>query len=413
MIEKVLHEDVCSLVNQIGHADLVIGIPSYENAATIGGVVHAAAQGAAKCFPDLRTVIVNSDGGSSDATREIVEEAPIPHGIQKIVTQYQGVCGKGSALRTVFEIASSLGVRACVVVNSDLRSVMPEWVDWLVTPILHYGYDQVTPLYARHKYDGLLTHLIVYPMTRMLYGRDVRQPDGGDFGISAKLLDTYLSKAVWETHVARYGIDLWMTTTALAEGYQIAQARLGVKLHNIYEPIESIELKFVQVVGILFELMSQYASQWMHAPGFRPLPVFGAGQEAEPEQVPLDLGMLKRRCFEGIDTQRAVLREILSAPNFVAVDSLAWSTGDSLALSEGTWARIVFDFALAYRHAAAPREQLLRALVPLYCGRVVSLVKKMEELSGQAAEALVQDQAYMFEALKGELVERWQQSKDS
>ena len=43
-----------------------------NNARTIGHVTRAACTGLAKCFPQLRRVILNSDGGSMDGTAEAV-----------------------------------------------------------------------------------------------------------------------------------------------------------------------------------------------------------------------------------------------------------------------------------------------------------------------------------------------------
>ena len=65
--------------------------------------------------------------------------------------------------------------------------------------MLHDGFDYVAPLYLRHKYDGTITNSIVYPLTRALYGREVRQPIGGDFGFSGRLPRTTWSAPVWET----------------------------------------------------------------------------------------------------------------------------------------------------------------------------------------------------------------------
>jgi len=67
-------------------------------------------------------------------------------------------------------------VDVCVVVDSDLRSITPEWVELLAGPILIKGYDYVAPHYLRHKYDGTITNSVVYPLTRALYGKRVRQP---------------------------------------------------------------------------------------------------------------------------------------------------------------------------------------------------------------------------------------------
>jgi glycosyltransferase involved in cell wall biosynthesis len=221
------------------HADIVVGIPSYNNARTIAHVVEAAHAGLMKYFPQSTAIIVNSDGGSKDGTRDAVLAAKVDDmhllmlshpvaPVQRLSLPYNGVPGKGSAFRMIFEIARQMGARACAVVDSDLRSITPEWIDLLVRPVLALEYDFVAPYYYRHKYDGTITNSIVYPMTRALYGKRVRQPIGGEFGMSAALLGRYLEKKDdWETDVARFGIDIWMTTVAITEGFRICQSFLG------------------------------------------------------------------------------------------------------------------------------------------------------------------------------------------
>ena len=126
--------------------------------------------------------------------------------------EIDGVGGKGAALRTIFEIAAALDVQALVVVDSDLRSIVPEWIELLAGPILKGGYDFVTPLYARYKYDGTITNTVTYPLTRALYGHRIRQPIGGDFGVSGDLVRHYLAADDWTDDVSKFGIDIWMTT---------------------------------------------------------------------------------------------------------------------------------------------------------------------------------------------------------
>ena len=137
--------------------------------------------------------------------------------VHRISTPYHGIPGKGSAVRTIMERARELGARACAIVDSDLRSITPEWIELLLEPIVTHGYEFVAPLYARHRYDGTITNTIVYPLTRALYGRRLRQPIGGDFGFSGELAARFLAFEDWEGPVAQYGIDIFMTTTALAE----------------------------------------------------------------------------------------------------------------------------------------------------------------------------------------------------
>src|SRR3989338_90830 len=60
-----LQERTAVQVHEIAQADILVGIPSFNNAATIGHVVKAAIAGLAKYFPDQRAVLVNADGGST------------------------------------------------------------------------------------------------------------------------------------------------------------------------------------------------------------------------------------------------------------------------------------------------------------------------------------------------------------
>jgi hypothetical protein len=137
------------------------------------------------------------------------------------------------------------------MVDSDLRSITPEWVELLVKPVLEGSYDYAAPLYKRHKFDGTITNSIVYPMTRALYGKKVRQPIGGDFGFSGKLASFFLGKDVWETDVARFGIDIWMTTTAIANGFLVCQSYLGAKIHDPKDPGADLASMLYQVVSAL------------------------------------------------------------------------------------------------------------------------------------------------------------------
>lgn len=204
-MEKLLPDEAYRALGHIDKAGIVIGIPSYNNVRTIGHVVRAAQAGLAKYFPQFAGVIVNSDGGSTDGTREVVLSTQLEDArllmlstpllpVHRLSFPYHGIPGKGSAFRMILGMAQELGAKACAVVDSDLRSITPEWIDLLVRPILYAGYDFVAPYYHRHKYDGTITNSIVYPLTRALYGMRVRQPIGGDFGLSARLVSRYLQR---------------------------------------------------------------------------------------------------------------------------------------------------------------------------------------------------------------------------
>src|SRR5712692_8386975 len=256
---------------RIGSADVVVGIPSFRNAATIGHVAVTAARGLREHFAGARVAIINADGGSNDGTPDRVVESA--GDVPVAVGRYIGPPGKGSAFRAIFGAVGLLGARACAVVDSDLRSITPEWIARLLLPITRGEFDYITPLYARHKHDGTITNSIAYPLTRSLYGLRVRQPIGGEFGFRADLAGAYLAQPVWETDVARFGIDIFMTTTAIARGSRIAQAFLGAKVHDPKDPAADLGPMFTQVVGTLFRLASENESEWREVVGSKDVKV--------------------------------------------------------------------------------------------------------------------------------------------
>ena len=60
-----------------------------------------------------------------------------------------------------------------------------------------------------------------------------------------------------------------------------------------------------------------------------------------------------------------------------------------------------------------PVERLVAALVPIYFGRVGSLVIEARRLSGEQAEERIERQAREFELLKPYLVKHWQERAGS
>jgi len=106
-------------------------------------------------------VILVADGGSTDDSREVAREYEIMPWQEKIISIHRGPAGKGSALRSIFEAAHRLDVKACAVVDSDLRSITSEWVRFLLEPVLEKGLQFVAPVYTRYKYDGTITNNIV------------------------------------------------------------------------------------------------------------------------------------------------------------------------------------------------------------------------------------------------------------
>ena len=413
-----LEPRVSERLRELGEVELLVGIPSYNNADTIGHVVRAAATGLAKYFPGRRAVIVNSDGGSNDGTAEVVARTElhspsailVSHpvdAVHKILTPYHGTPGKGSAFRTVFAIADKLGARACAVVDSDLRSITPEWFELLLGPVVSQDFDYVAPMYLRHKYDGTITNSIVYPLTRALYGREVRQPIGGEFGFSGRLASHYLSKPVWESDVARFGIDIWMTTTAIADGFKVCESFLGAKIHDPKDPGADLAAMLVQVVSAVFDLMETYEDRWRQVDAAEDVPLFGFPHGVGLEPVQVNVGRMIGIFRQGVRDLEEVWAQALEAGTLAEVTALARSGDETFHFPDSLWVRVVYDFALAYRRRALNREQLIRSLVPLYLGRTASFVIRNRESGADEVETAIRSLAEEFVREKDYLRERW------
>jgi glycosyltransferase involved in cell wall biosynthesis len=417
-VDDLFPTELKARLAQIGEADIVVGIPSYNNARTIGHVVRAVSVGLAKYFPAQRSVIVNSDGGSKDKTQEVVMHAeggaddlllvshPV-HTSYRISTPYHGIPGKGSAFRTIFAVARQLNARACVVVDSDLRSITPGWIELLARPVLEHGYDYIAPYYHRHKYDGTITNGIIYPMTRTLYGKSVRQPIGGEFGFSGTLAARYLEKDVWDTDVARFGIDIWMTVTAIAEGFRVGQAYLGAKIHDAKDPGADLTSMFRQVIGSFFSLMGSYENVWKQVHSHETVPLFGFPFEVGVEPLTVNTDRMIHAAQQGVSDLHEIYSSFLSAQTLVDLNNYVHRNGKGFHIPDQLWVRMIYQAAIAYHYRVLDREHLLQSLVPLYLGRTASFVLEVTDSTATQVEERIEGLCQVFENEKPYLTEYW------
>lgn len=397
-------------LEKIGQVDLVVGIPCFNNDSTIEHVIDMVSEGIAKYYNNFRTVVIISDGGSTDDTRELARDKTIYPFIEKLVTIYRGIPGKGSALRMIFESVSSLEAKACVLCDADLRSITPEWIKALADPVLTHGRDFVAPVYSRYKYDGTITNNIAYNLTRALFGKRVRQPIGGDFGLSGKMIDFYFhnGKDVWTTDIAKFGIDIWMTVSAMVEDVALGQSYLGTKIHDIKDPVESLGPMFRQVVHTLFQLMENYEEKWQKVEKSVAVPVYGAPANKEPKSFPVDLRNIINNFKEGFNNFSALWERVINPGSFAVVRSLAEnSIKDQFSMATEDWAKIVYDFASTFHRWKRDRGKLVDIMRPLYYARIASFINETAHMTTFEAEKIIERQARIFEKLKPYLLEQW------
>jgi len=396
----------------ITKADLVVCIPSYNEADAIGYPVTQADMGLQQYFGDMDAVIINCDNNSPDNTRQafLSTETQTP---KIYLSTEPGIKGKGNNFRNLFEKVIRLKARAVVVVDADLKSMTPEWIRHLGSPLFQ-GFSYVAPLYVRHKYDGTITNGIAYPMTRALYGRRVRQPIGGDFGFSGKLAQAYLDSATWNESVAHFGIDIWMTTLAISQRVQICQAFMGrPKIHRTKDPGSDLGPMFRQVVGTILSLMQGFEAFWMKVKYSRPTAIFGfgLGEVEMPPKVDVDTDKLMVQFQEGFHRFREIWGRTLTPDVYRKLQEIAGLKENEFNFPTDLWARVLFDTAVSYGLAGVDGDEFMDSLIPLYFGRTLSFVKRTRKMSIKQAEEAIEDDCETFEMTKPYLIQQWKKRR--
>jgi hypothetical protein len=323
----------------------------------------------------------------------------LPFQVNIIPAAYVGVSGKGSAVKAIFEAARFLEVQAVALVDSDLRSITPEWIKMLISPTLN-GTGLVTPFYIRHKYDGTITNFLCYPVTSSLYGRKIRQPIGGDFGLSIELVKELLESPLWEmAYVRQFGIDIFETHTALARNFDVKQAFLGKKVHEAKDPSKHLASMFRQVSASLFTCTERYEEVWKRIRGCQEVEIVGEQMyTGEPEIIRVDLKNLMRIFKEGFDENERVFRLILSKELIKEVEA---PKGVEPTFPAETWAKIVYSLCASFKNEKRfGKKKLLDAFRILWIGKVATFVRETLELDTMKVEKKLEKEVRIFERFK-------------
>jgi glycosyltransferase involved in cell wall biosynthesis len=407
--DSALSLDAQVYLHDIEKAEILVGIPSFNNVLTASYVISQVTKGLDTYFPYFKSVIFVSDGNSKDETLTSVKKLYLPSEVKLIPAIYMGISGKGRAVRAIFEAATRLKVKSVALVDSDLRSITPEWMQLLIAPTMA-GTGFVAPYYNRRKYDGTITNFLCYPVTKSLFGKDIRQPIGGDFGLSIELVEDLLESSMWELpDVCRFGIDIFETYTALAKGYKVKQALLGVKNHDAKDPSSQLASMFRQVINIMFTSIERYESVWKAIQGVSSTELFGDVKSAcTPEQIQVSLPATIEAFKNNYDSYNAIYKSFLEPEILNKYEQLRLIETSNIDFPSEIWAKTVYSFiAEFHKNPVYGREKLIDALRVLWIGRIAAFLKETLTESEEESEARIVEEAKTFEKLKYYLIDKY------
>jgi len=419
--ETLLTDDFLRQLINVGEVDILVGLRTHNNAKTIEPVVRAIQAGILKCFPRERAVIINADGGSQDGTPELVIGASIDdvwsvskvyalRTLHSISTRYARSPEPGTALRTILAAADLLRAKACVVVSPDSTTIEPDWLQRLVRPVYNDNFDLVSPIYRRQKFEGVLMRNLLYPMTRAIYGYRIREPYPSEFAISGRLATDFLTQETWNDERSRIGAEICLTITAITGKYRVCQSFLGTKAQPDRSASDLVAA-MRRTVGALFSSLESDFPLWSTIVGSQPVPTLGSESEVMLEPVRVNRKRLREMFATGVAQLEPVFRSILSASILSELQRIATLEVSEFNYPADVWVKSVFEFAASYHKSVISRDHIVQALVPLYRGRILTLLREDRDGSGEDIERSLESLCGEFERMKPYLLEVWADRK--
>ena len=409
-------------IERAGGADLVVGILDSQPADHAGAAVAMVREALAGLSADrnriARAVVLcnNGAGGPAPAAPDSGSSTDALAADQSLVVFSYSLPAPGppdtsqpalsSAYRSVFQVSGKLGARACGVIASRLGAVTPQWIYRLVQPALELEFDLVAPRYTRHKMEGLLNKGVLSPLHRALYGEQLQNPMGPDFGLSAKLLLRAMAQDSGTARGSPTDPVACIAPAAAGAGFRVCESHLGARTQP---PTDWMNLSslLASVLGPVFLEMERQAPFWQSTRGSSPVPGFGSPETAAEDPAGVDVHRMIESFQLGTQNLQDVWGLILPPTTLMELKKLSRLPPDQFRMPDDFWVRIVYDFALGHRLRTISRDHLLRSITPLYLGWIASYALEMEAAQPAEIEARIERLARAYEAGKPYLVSRW------
>jgi hypothetical protein len=301
----------------------------------------------------------------------------------------------------------------CLLLGPEAQTLAPEALRALVDAVTAGRADLATPRYDLGPHDGLVNSAILYPVTRALFATRSRYPLAIDLAFSARMAERLAACAQRFTASGQNAALVWPVSEAAAAGFVIAEAPAGPRA---LPPPDAADLNTIlaQVAGSLFADVDAKASFWQRARlAYSPKSAAAHAEAMSAEPAPANELPDVQPMLDSFRLAYTNLHEIWSLvlpPNsLLGLKKLSLMPAASFQMPDSLWARIVYDFVLAYRLRTLNRGHLLGALTPLYLAWVASHLLLASGATGQpiAAEAHIEALATAFETDKPYLVSRW------
>ncbi len=303
-------------------------------------------------------------------------------------------------LLNAFRQTTIHGAGACLVLGAEAHTLEPSVLRAMADAVLSRKADLSVPDYQLGPREGLFNSALLYPLSRALYNAQPRFPLALDLAFSRRFADRL--SPIAQRGSATSDALLWPVAEAAVAGLRIDQVDGGRRALPAPTATD-LNTLLAQVSGSLFSDIEAKAAFWQRS---RPnQPPLAGGTLAPASEEPAEVQSL----IEGFRVANTNLREIwslvLPPQSLFGLKKLSALDAPAFRLPPNLWARMVYDFVLAYRLRTLNRGHLLGALTPLYLAWVASHLLIIE--SGVPPDQHVEETAAAFESEKPYFVSRW------
>ncbi len=399
-IEGVLGPEGVAALEGLGPLELVAAVIAPGPVRSLPAVIEAAGAGLARGFPGRKAAVLVA-GGGGEGRPSGADPVPV------VQIPPAGPWLRGRAVLAGVAAGRHLGARATAIVDAGLASFVPEWLDRLLAPVVDGTADYVTPAYARAPTEGTLTSNLLAPLCRAVYGRRLHEVLGGCLALSAGFAEKLPPAEDWTDELDGHGAEMRLLVEALTGAHAVVEVPLGPKQLDPGTATTDLSRTLADAVGALFRTMERYTLAWQDLLGSAPVLRRGAPPDSRPAGGEVRRDRMVRAFHLGLKDLLPVWEQVMPDDTLRQLYPLGLLEPDEFSFPAPLWARVACDFAVAYHERRLPRDHLLRALTPLYLGRVAAFVSEVQAgPPARVAEALEQV-GRAFEAEKPSLSARW------
>jgi len=377
--------------------DIVVGIPTYNEADSISNTVSKIDRGLFKYFPKYSALIVNMNSQSTDGTNRVFLNTKTK--IEKMTLSVnRQPRGKGANIFALLKLSKKLGAKYIATIDADITTITEKWPKLLLDPIVKKKADFIAPIYTRNRYEGNTTNHFCLPLLYAWFGRKLNQPIGGDFAFNHYLVD-YILKQQKNKNAFLYGIDIFLSAHALGGNFRIKEEYLGRKIHK--PSFDKIIPMFQQVAATTLFVLSKYRDKNSI---LKPNAEIGDEQRTDsfirkPEHAKIE--NLKKHAFQSL--QKLSIKNIQKYLGLNLEKVKEVQKSESL-ISEKEWVKIldnVSKYIVEHKIGDKMADDIATTISPFFFLRVIAYFEELDKIKNQKdIDALIFKQAkelrYLF-----------------